>query len=184
MDSEPPLILKKNKRLRFGSWLRTTLTQNLKDQGFLENPYVCFRCLAIPVIEVDVSDLLEEGDEHHLKKETLPRRCYRGNFDPRKTCVWPDIDGTPCSLCCRPSVTNLCPEKIFLSLAKTVDEQMLKRVQGVLGGSNWLATAGRPDLAEAASTTPGSCSTRRLMATVTQAQNIICNSEDLADSRE
>ena len=44
----------------------------------------------------------------------------------------------------------------YLASAKTIDELMLKRLQEVLAGLNWLSNTGRPDLAGAASTIPGS----------------------------
>ena len=61
---------------------------------------------------------------------------------------------------------------------KTIDRQMLKRVQGVSGGLNWLATTGRPELAEAASTNLGgyqhmsSDLVREASLAVKQAKNI------------
>ena len=85
-------------------------------------------------------------------RETSHQRCDSGdsNFERR---VWQDSDGSFTYTIDELTADRLPPTEVprgYLTSTKTTNEQMLMRVQGLLGGLNLLLGTGRPDVAASA----------------------------------
>ena len=117
---------------------------------------------------LDVDELIEGYDEYHRKTMSLMHTrfsCGRTLRIKDATAgavivgrrVWQDSDGSFSYTIHEFTAARLPPTEVpggNLTSTKTVDEQMLMRVQGLLGGFHLLLGTGRPDVAAAAWTVP------------------------------
>ena len=151
-------------------WLRTSTILKLKDLGFVENTHG--HCLfSLPghprnrgVVLLDLDDDIEGGGEYlQATVAKMHASCAERNFAPRTSPMelfgrhnWQEGDRSV-RYTMHEFASRLAPVVVpreWLTSAKIIDEVMLMRVKGVMGGLNWIAGTGRLDFAAAASTSP------------------------------
>ena len=151
------------------SWLRASLTLDLLAAGYRKNPYD--KCLftlfssdetSEGQLLLDVDDFIEGGNEMH--RETMRKfydkyRCGKAidlrlagqegtRFARRRVVQHPDFRITvSMDEYVKSRLRPIEVPKGYLSDTKVISDGMLTNVKGVNGGSGWLASTARPDMA-------------------------------------
>jgi len=158
------------------AWLRATLLVEFRNMAYIQNKYD--KCLfsfmgpgdkIIGNVLLDVDDLVEAGSPEHRKMMENFYKKYQfgkvlrvkdageagtlviGRRVRQRADHSFEVDMNDYA---RDRLQEIKTPRGYLSNTAEIDEKMLKQVQGVVGGINWLAGTGRPDLSAAASIIP------------------------------